>query len=46
MCNINFDADREITSGTEREGHQPRILSRGRGGVILSFLSCIVIFIL
>lgn len=46
MCNINFDADREITSGTEREGQRRRILFRGRGGVILSFLSCIVIFIL
>lgn len=46
MCNINFDADRGITSGTEREGQQQRILFRGRGEVILSFLSCIVIFIL
>lgn len=46
MCNINFDADREITPGTEREGQRRRILFRGKGGVILSFLSCIVILIL
>lgn len=35
MCNIDFDADREITSGTGREGRRwqrRRILFRGRGG--------------
>ena len=32
MCNINFDADREITPGTERKGQRRRILFRGRGG--------------
>lgn len=32
MCNINFDADREITSGTERNGQRRRILFSGRGG--------------
>lgn len=45
-CNINFDADIDATLGTDREGQQNRILFRGRVGVILSFLSGIVIFIL
>lgn len=37
MCNINFDADRQVTPGTEREEQCRRILFRGRGEVILSF---------
>lgn len=32
MCNINFDADREITLGTERDGQWRRILFRGQKG--------------
>ena len=46
MCNINFDADRETTPGTEQEGQWRRILFRSTRGVVLIFLSCIVIFIL
>lgn len=37
MCNINFDADRQITPGTEREEQCWRILFRGRGEVIFIF---------
>lgn len=37
MFNIVFDADREITSGIERDGQQCGIVFRGAGGMILSF---------
>lgn len=43
MCNINFDADREITMGIEREGQRRRILFRG-GSDFIFF--CLVILIL
>lgn len=47
MCNINFDADRKKnnTLGTESEGQQQRTFYWDRRGVVLSFLSRIVIFI-
>lgn len=47
MCNFNFDADREITSGTERKGQRQRTFYWDRGGVILSyFLSCNFYFLM